>query len=123
MSEHELVKKAAELLRRIIRSVDKKLDYSLVEHGEQGVLMLRLSTRGREGFVRLRTDDLLDAGESATRLNAVRQKIKSKRDHLLSNYVVDVMGTKVAKMLKRASATRDEFKPLFSRRPPMGRRR
>ena len=29
------------------------------------------------------------------RKNAIRQKIKSTRDHLLSNYVVDVMGKKL----------------------------
>jgi hypothetical protein len=123
VNERDLVKQTAELLRRIIRSVDKKLEYSLVDPSEEGVLALRLSTRGREGVVSLRTSDLLMAGESATRRNALRQKIKSKRDHLLSNYAVDVLGTKVAKLLKRAAASREEFKPAFSRRPAFGRRR
>jgi hypothetical protein len=123
VNERELVKQTAELLRRIIRSVDKKLEYSLVDQVEEGVLALRLSTRGREGIVCLRTNDLLSAGDNATRRNALRQKIKSKRDHLLSNYVVDVLGTRVMKMLKKAAATREDFKPAFSRRPAFGRRR
>ena len=62
------------------------------------------------------------AGQNAVRKNAVRQKIKSTRDHLLSNYVVDVMGKKVAKMLKKAGGAKDEFKPSFFR-PSQGRRR
>jgi hypothetical protein len=68
------------------------------------------------------TDDLRAAGQDAVLKNAIRQKIKSKRDHLLSNYVVDVMGVTVAKMLKQAAGAREEFKPSFFRRP-QGRRR
>jgi hypothetical protein len=123
MTEREVVKQTAELLRGIIRSIDKKLEYSLMDQTEEGRFTLRLSTRGREGIVSLRTDDLRTAGDSAVRKNAIRQKIKSKRDHLLSNYVVDVMGTRPARILKQASLTREDFKPSFFRRPPMGRRR
>jgi hypothetical protein len=122
MTEREVVKQTAELLRGIIRSIDKKLEYSLMDQTQEGRFALRLATRGREGVVSLRTDDLRAAGESAVRKNAIRQKIKSKRDHLLSNYVVDVMGTAVAKLLKQSAATREDFKPSFFRRP-MGRRR
>jgi len=123
MTEREVVKQTAELLRGIIRSIDKKLEYSVMDQTQEGRFALRLSARGREGIVSLRTDDLRTAGESAARKNAIRQKIKTKRDLLLSNYVVDVMGTTSAKMLKRAAATREDFKPSFFRRPPMGRRR
>jgi hypothetical protein len=123
MTERELVKQAAELLRQIIRSIDKRLEYSLMDQTQEGRFALRLSTRGREGIVSLRTDDLRTAGESAARRNAIRQKIKSKRDHLLSNYVVDVMETTMAKLLKQSAATREDFKPSFFRRPSMGRRR
>jgi hypothetical protein len=121
MTEREVVKQAADLLRRIIRSVDKKLEYSLMEQTQEGRFSLRLSSRGREGIVSLLTEDLRVAGHDAVRKNRVRQKIKSTRDHLLSNYVVDVMGKKAAKMLKQAG-DKDEFAPSFFRRP-QGRRR
>ena len=121
MTEREVVKQAADLLRRIIRSVDKKLEYSLMEQTQEGRFSLRLSSRGREGVVSLLTEDLRVAGHDAVRKNRVRQKIKSTRDHLLSNYVVDVMGKKAAKMLKQA-AGKDEFAPSFFRRPQGSRR-
>jgi hypothetical protein len=122
MNEREVVKQTAEVLRSIIRSIDKKLEYSLVDQTQEGRFSLRLSSRGREGIVSILTEDLRMAGQNAVRKNAVRQKIKSTRDHLLSNYVVDVMGKKVAKMLKKAGGAKDEFKPSFFR-PSQGRRR
>jgi hypothetical protein len=122
MTEREVIKQTAEVLRGIIRSIDKKLEYSLVDQTQEGRFSLRLSSRGREGIVSILTDDLRMAGQNAVRKNAVRQKIKSTRDHLLSNYVVDVMGRKVARMLKKAGAAKDEYKPSFFR-PSQGRRR
>jgi hypothetical protein len=122
MTEHEAVKQSAELLKRIIRSVDKKLDYSLMDQTQEGRFSLRLSTRGREGIVSLVTNDLLLAVRDNVRRNSIRQKIKSTRDHLLSNYVVDVMGKRVAKMLKQAAGTGDESKSSFFYRRPQGRR-
>ena len=122
MTEREVVKQTAEVLRGIIRSIDKKLEYSLVDQTQEGRFSLRLSSRGREGIVSILTDDLRLAGQNAVRKNAVRQKIKSTRDHLLSNYVVDVMGRKVARMLKKAGGAKDEYKPSFFR-PSQGRRR
>ena len=122
MTEREVVKQTAEVLRGIIRSIDKKLEYSLVDQTQEGRFSLRLSSRGREGIVSILTDDLRMAGQNAVRKNAVRQKIKSTRDHLLSNYVVDVMERKVARMLKKAGGAKDEFKPSFFR-PSQGRRR
>jgi hypothetical protein len=122
MTEREVLKQNAELLRGIVRSIDKKLDYSFIDQTQEGRFSLRLSSRGREGNVSLLTDDLRVAGHDAVRKNAIRQKIKSRRDHLLSNYVVDVMGKRVAKMLKQAGGAKDESKPSFFRRP-QGRRR
>jgi len=122
MTEREVVKQTAEVLRGIIRSIDKKLEYSLVDQTQEGRFSLRLSSRGRVGIVSILTDDLRMAGQNAVRKNAVRQKIKSTRDHLLSNYVVDVMGRKVARMLKKAGGAKDEYKPSFFR-PSQGRRR
>jgi hypothetical protein len=122
MTDREVVKQTAEVLRGIIRSIDKKLEYSLVDQTQEGRFSLRLSSRGREGIVSILTDDLRMAGQNAARKNAVRQKIKSTRDHLLSNYVVDVMGRRVARMLKKAGGAKDEYKPSFFR-PSQGRRR
>lgn len=123
MTEREAVKQSAELLRGIIRSIDKKLEYNLLDPTQEGRFSLRLSTRGREGTVSLRTDDLRMAVLDNVRKNVVRQKIKSARDHLLSNYVVDVMGKKLAKMLKLAARGTDDSKSSFFFRRPQGRRR
>lgn len=125
MTERETAKQTAELLRGIIRSIDKKLEYSLMDQTQQGRFALRLTTRGREGIVSLRTDDLRAAAETAVTKNAIRQKIKSKRDHLLSNYVVDVVDTRIARLLKHTASNSDDSKSSFynNRRAPMGRRR
>jgi hypothetical protein len=121
MTDREVVRQTAELLKRIIRSIDKKLDYSLVEQTHEGRFSLRLISRGREGTVSLLTDDLRAAGQDAVRKNAIRQKIKSRRDRLLSNHVVDVMGRRVARMLKQSGGAQDESRGSYFRRPP-GRR-
>ncbi len=122
MAENESVKQSANLLRTIIRSIDKKLEYSLVDPTQEGKFSLRLTTRGREGLVSIRTDDLRRAGVDDVRRNGIRQKIKSVRDHLLSNYVVDVMGRRIAKMLKTSGANKDDNKSSFFYRRPQGRR-
>ena len=121
MNEREEVKQSAMLLRGIIRSIDKKLEYSLLDQTQEGRFSLRLTSRGREGTVSLLTNDLRLAVRDNVRKNALRQKIKSRRDHLLSNYVVDVMGRRVARMLKQSGGAKDESKPSFFRRP-QGRR-
>ena len=97
--------------------MDKKLEYSVMDQTEEGRFSLQLSLRGREGIVSLVTDDLLVAGQDSVRKNAIRQKIKSTRDGLLSYPVVDIMGVKVAKMLKQAEGGREEFRPAGFRRP------
>ena len=122
MTEREAVKQSADLLRSIIRSIDKKLDYNLLDPTQEGRFSLRLSTRGREGTVSLRTEDLRIGLIDNSRRNLIRQKIKSRRDHLLSNYVVDVMGNKMAKMLKLAAGAKDDSKSSFFFRRPQGRR-
>jgi hypothetical protein len=121
MTEREAVKQSAELLRGIIRSIDKKLEYSVMDPTQTGRFSLRLSSRGRQGIVSLLTDDLRLAVRDNVRKNVIRQKIKSTRDHLLSNYVVDVMGKRITKMLKQAGGAKDETRPSFFRRP-QGRR-
>jgi len=122
MIQHDVLKQDQELLRGIVRSIDKKLDYSFIDPAYEGKFALRLSTRGREGTVSLSTEDLKSAQTDAVRKNAIRQKIKSTRDYLLSNYVVDVMGKKVAKMLKQSGGAEDESRGSYFRRPPRTRR-
>jgi len=122
MAEREVVKQSAELLRKIIRSVDKKLEYSFIDSGQEGRFSLRLSIRGRVGTVSLLTDDLRQAVADDVRKNAIRQKIKSTRDHLLSNYVVDVMGRRMARILKESASGKEESRSSFFYRRPQGRR-
>jgi len=122
MTEHEAVKQSAELLKSIIRSIDKKLEYNFIDPTQEGRFSLRLSTRGRVGTVSLLTQDLRLALADNVRKNGIRQKIKSTRDHLLSNYVVDVMGKRDARMLKQAASGKDESKSSFFYRRPQGRR-
>ena len=122
MIEHETVKQSAELLRRIIRSIDKKLEYHLLDPTQEGRFLLGVTVRGRSGTVSLSSSDLLLALGNAARKNAIRQKIKSARDHLLSNYVVDVMGRRETRMLKQAAGNKDESKSSFFYRRPQGRR-
>jgi hypothetical protein len=119
MTEREVGRENAALLRTIVRSVDKKLEYSFVDQMYQGKISLRLSSRGREGIVSILADDLVNAGRDAMRKNTVRQKIKSMRDHLLSNHVADVMGRKEAKLLKQSGGAADESRgSFFFRRSP-----
>ncbi len=122
MTEQEAVKQSANLLRRIIRSIDKKLEYNLIDPTEPGRFSLRLSTRGRAGVVSLSTHDLRSALADNVRRNAIRQKIKSTRDHLLSNYVNDVMGRKMARMLTEAAGDRGDAKSSFFYSRPRSRR-
>lgn len=122
MPEKEAVKQSADLLRKIIRSVDKKLDYKFIDPAQEGKFALELSIRGRTDIVSLVTEDLRLALSDNVRKNTVRQKIKATRDHLLSDHVADVMGTKVARMLKQSGGDKDESKSSFFYRRPQGRR-
>jgi hypothetical protein len=123
MTEQETVKQSADLLRRIIRSIDKRLEYNLIDPTQEGRFSLRLSTRGRVGIVTLATLDLRFALTNDVRKNAIRQKIKNTRDHLLSNYSDDVMGRKMARMLTAATRGQaTDVRTSFFYRPARGRR-
>jgi hypothetical protein len=122
MTEQEVVKQSAELLKKVIRGIDKKLEYHFVDSAQEGRFSLKLTTRGKSTVVSLVTGDLRAALLDDVRKNAIRQKIKSARDHLLSTYVADVMGTKMARLLKQSEAGRDDMKSSFFYRRPGGRR-
>jgi len=122
MTEQEAVKQSANLLKSIIRSIDKRLEYNFVDSTQEGRFSLRLTTRGKIGVVSLLTRDLRSALTDDVRKNAIRQKIKNIRDHMLSVYVEDVMGRKLAKMLSAGAAAQGDSKPSFFYPRPGGRR-
>jgi len=122
MTEQEAVKQSANLLKSIIRSIDKRLEYNFVDSTQEGRFSLRLTTRGKIGVVSLLTRDLRSALTDDVRKNAIRQKIKNIRDHMLSVYVEDVMGRKLAKRLSAVAAAQGDSKPSFFYRRPGGRR-
>ena len=66
--------------------------------------------------------DLRLALTDDVRKNAIRQKIKGIRDHMLSVYVEDVMGKKLARMISTGAAGQGDSKPSFFHRRPGGRR-
>jgi len=123
MAAREVLQKSEEILRGIIRSIDKDLDYTLpVGSDAQGPrFILQLSTRGRAATVSLSMDDLKSAEVDAVRKNAVRQKIKSARDHMLDNHLKDVLGTKVARILKGAGEAQEAFQRSSFSHPGFGR--
>lgn len=123
MTAGEVVRKSEGILRGIIRSIDKDLDYALpAPLDTQGPrFTLQLTVRGRTATVSLSVEDLRLAETDAVRKNAVRQKIKSVRDHMLDNPLRDVLGTKVARMLKGAEAAQEAFRLSPFRRPGFGR--
>lgn len=104
------------LLRDIIRSINKKIDYSARE-GEGSQFTLHMSLRGHEGDVVLNLDDLIAAKEDQIKRHQMRQKIKARYDHLdSSRYGADVLGLRSAKLLR--SAPKPE--PMPSRSPNRG---
>ena len=119
MSGREALKENEAMLRGIIRSIDKNLDYLPAESAEsQGGarFAIQLTLRGRHATVSLSLDDLISAAKDVVRKNAIRQKIKSTRDHMMDNHVVDVLGNKTAKMLKDSAASQEAFqRPSFRR--------
>jgi hypothetical protein len=121
MTGREVIKENEATLRGIVRSIDKNLDYSTVEglHAEGPRFTVQLALRGRRAAVSLALDDLIAAAQDVVRRNAVRQKLKSARDHMMDTHVIDVMGNKTARMLKESAATQESFqRPSFNRRSP-----
>lgn len=108
-------------LNAIIRSVDKKLDYSAVDHSDAAGphFTLHLVRESRQGTMNVGVNDLREAKTDLVCRNKIRQKIKSLRDHMWdSELLKDVLGTKAARMLKGAAQNENAFRPRFERRPP-----
>src|SRR5687768_1193448 len=90
------------LLREILRTIDKKIDYSARE-GEGTRFSLHFTARGHDAVVSLDLEDLKAALRDMTRRNQIRQKIKARYDHLdQSRYGADILGLKPAKLLRAA---------------------
>ena len=90
------------LLRDIIRSIDKRVDYSAKE-GEGTKFIIHLKLRGHEGEVIIDMEDLSAAKEDMIRRHQIRQKIKARCEHLdKSRYGDDILGLRSAKILRAA---------------------
>lgn len=90
------------LLRDIVRSINKKLDYTAKE-GEGSRFTVHLKLRGHEGDVMLDLEDLKAAKSDMVKRHQIRQKLKIRCDHLdRSRYGDDVLGLRPAKLLRAA---------------------
>jgi hypothetical protein len=88
------------LLRDIIRSIDKKIDYTARE-GEGTRFTLHLKLRSHEADVSLDLEDLKNARNDTVKRYQIRHKIKARYDHLdKSRYGDDILGLKPAKLLR-----------------------
>jgi len=88
------------LLRDIIRSIDKRIDYSAKE-GEGTKFSLHVKLRNHDGEVILDLEDLKAAKTDMIRRHQIRQKIKARCEHLdKSRYGEDILGLKSAKLLR-----------------------
>jgi hypothetical protein len=106
------------LLREIIRSVDKKIDYSARE-GEGSKFTLHLKLKNHEGNVILDLEDLKNAKQDQIRRHQIRQKIKARCDHLdTSRYGADILGLQSARILKTSPKLEPMAQRSFNRNPP-----
>ncbi len=88
------------LLREIIRTINKRIDYTARE-GEGSRFSLHMSLRGHDADISLDLDDLKAAKTDMAKRHQIRQKIKARYDHLdKSRYADDVLGLKPAKLLR-----------------------
>lgn len=104
------------LLRDIVRSISKKIDFSARE-GEGSHFSLHVSLRGHGTDIPLDLEDLKAAITDMVKRHQIRQKIKARCDHLdRSRYGDDILGLKPAKLL-RASPKPE----ITTQRRPFGR--
>lgn len=106
----------------IIRSVDKKLDYSLsLSEGSDAArpnFTLHLTRQAWAGTMNLVIADLQAAKTDLVCRNKIRQRIKRLRDHMWdSGFIKDVLGTEAANMLRQSGQSEDSFRRQFVRRP------
>jgi hypothetical protein len=88
------------LLRDIVRSINKKIDFSARE-GEGSRFNLHLSIRGHAADISLDLEDLKAAITDVVKRQQIRQKIKARYDHLdISRYGDDILGLRSARLLR-----------------------
>jgi len=88
------------LLRDIIRSVDKRIDYSAKE-ADGTKFSIHVKLRNHEGDIILDLEDLKATKTDMIRRHQIRQKIKARCEHLdKSRYGDDILGLKPAKLLR-----------------------
>jgi hypothetical protein len=88
------------VLRNIIRSIDKRVDY-IAKEGEGSRFTVHVKLRNHEADVILDLEDLKAAKLDMVRRHQIRQKIKARCDHLdKSRYADDILGLKPARILK-----------------------
>jgi len=88
------------LLRDIVRSINKKIDFSARE-GEGSRFNLHVSLHGHEADISLDLEDLKAAVSDMVKRHQIRQKIKARYDHLdQSRYGADILGLKSARLLR-----------------------
>jgi hypothetical protein len=121
MYGRDVPKEEEAILREIIRSIDKKLDYSLRDGDttEGPNFTLRLAKDSREATVTLSINELKAAKDDLACRSRVRQKIKRRRDHMDDfRFLKDVLGTKAARMLRQSARPEEGFYHRGSGRPP-----
>lgn len=105
------------LLREIIRSINKKVDYTARE-GEGSRFYLQLNSRGHQDLVALNIEELKVAKTDMVRRHQIRQKIKSHYDHLdKSRYGDDILGLKPARLLRASPKPEPMAQRGFGRAP------
>jgi len=105
------------LLREIVRSITKKVDYTARE-GEGSRFYLQLNSRGHQGLVALDIEELKAAKTDMVKRHQIRQKIKSNYDHLdKSRYGDDILGLKPARLLRASPKPEPIAQRGFGRAP------
>jgi len=105
------------LLRAIVRSINKKIDYTAREGGGSR-FSLHVSLRGRETDVLLDLEDLKMAKTDMIKRHQIRQRIKARYDHLdKSRYGDDILGLKPAKLLRASPKPEPSAQRGFGRPP------
>lgn len=105
------------LLREILRTIDKKLDYTARE-GEGSRFSLHIKLRNHEGDIYLDLEELKAARADMVKRHQIRQKIKARCDHLdKSRYGADILGLAPAKLLRASPKPEPIMQRGFGRAP------
>jgi hypothetical protein len=98
------------LLRDIIRSIDKRVDDYTAKEGQGSRFTVHFKLRGHQDDITLDIEDLKAAKSDMVRRRQIRQKLKARCDHLdKSRYGDDILGLKPARLLR--ASPKPEFSP------------